>query len=163
MALLFCLSAGTASSPQLTWIRGFQTSYNSAPFPYSHNLLPCIIYLTYLFIVWSYISLPVKLDEYNFYSSENVMLCKGITELYIILLLRGFWKVFRNTNILATFWHTYLTSWLMKPEGSMPHSQGLSNNPYLEPNQPNSSYWYLMWVVRPVIASNGSLTFKWRR
>ena len=30
-----------------------------------------------------------------------------------------------------------LTPWLMEPEGSMPHSQGLSNNPYPEPNQPN--------------------------
>ena len=26
----------------------------------------------------------------------------------------------------------------MEPEDSMPHSQGLSNNPYPEPNQPNS-------------------------
>ena len=25
----------------------------------------------------------------------------------------------------------------MKPGGSMPHSQGLSNNPYPEPNQPD--------------------------
>ena len=28
----------------------------------------------------------------------------------------------------------------MKPGGSIPHSQGLSNNPYPEPNQHNSSY-----------------------
>ena len=27
----------------------------------------------------------------------------------------------------------------MEPGGSMPHSQGLSNNPYPEPNQPISS------------------------
>ena len=33
-----------------------------------------------------------------------------------------------------------LTPWLMELEGSMPHSQGLSSNPYPEPNQPNSSY-----------------------
>ena len=26
----------------------------------------------------------------------------------------------------------------MEPGGSMPHSQGFSNNPYREPNQPNS-------------------------
>ena len=31
----------------------------------------------------------------------------------------------------------------MEIGGSMPHSQGLSNNPYPEPNQSNSSYWYL--------------------
>ena len=30
-----------------------------------------------------------------------------------------------------------LTPWLMEPGGSMPHSQGLSNNSYPEPNQPN--------------------------
>ena len=29
----------------------------------------------------------------------------------------------------------------------MPHSQGLSNNPYPEPNQPNSSYWYLFKIL----------------
>jgi hypothetical protein len=33
--------------------------------------------------------------------------------------------------------------WLMEPGGSMPHSQDLSNNPYPEPNQPNSPHWYL--------------------
>ena len=31
----------------------------------------------------------------------------------------------------------------MEPEGSMPHSQGLSNNPYPEPNQPNIPHGYL--------------------
>ena len=38
---------------------------------------------------------------------------------------------------------TTLILWLMEPRGSMPHSQGLSNNPYPEPNQPNSSCWRL--------------------
>ena len=33
-----------------------------------------------------------------------------------------------------------LILWLMKPEGSMPHSQGFSNNSYFVPNQSNSSY-----------------------
>ena len=33
-----------------------------------------------------------------------------------------------------------LTPWLTEPDGLMPHSQGLSNNPYPEPNQPNSSH-----------------------
>ena len=37
---------------------------------------------------------------------------------------------------------TLLATWLMEPGGSMPHSQGLSNNPYPEENQPNSSHWY---------------------
>ena len=31
-----------------------------------------------------------------------------------------------------------LTPWLMEPGGSKPHSQGLFNNSYPEPNQPNS-------------------------
>ena len=30
----------------------------------------------------------------------------------------------------------------MEPEGSMAHSQGLSNNPYPEPNQSNSLYFF---------------------
>ena len=33
-----------------------------------------------------------------------------------------------------------ITPWLVESEGSMPHSQGLCNNPYTEPNQPNSAY-----------------------
>ena len=33
-----------------------------------------------------------------------------------------------------------ITPLLMKPGGSVPHLKGLSNNPYPEPNQPNSSY-----------------------
>ena len=36
-----------------------------------------------------------------------------------------------------------LTPWFMEPRCSMPHSKALSNNRYYEPNQPNSSYWYL--------------------
>ena len=31
----------------------------------------------------------------------------------------------------------------MEPAGSMPHSQGLSNYSFSEPNQPNSPHWYL--------------------
>ena len=31
-------------------------------------------------------------------------------------------------------------SWLTELENSLPHSQGLSNNPYPEPNQTNSSH-----------------------
>ena len=33
-----------------------------------------------------------------------------------------------------------LTPWLVKPEGSIPHSQGLSIIPILSPNQHSSSY-----------------------
>ena len=36
-----------------------------------------------------------------------------------------------------------LTPWLMEPRASMLHSEGLSNNPYPEPNQPNFLYCYL--------------------
>ena len=45
----------------------------------------------------------------------------------------------------AGLWNhlTTLTPWLMEPGGSMPHSQGLSNNPNPEPNQPNYPHWYL--------------------
>ena len=33
-----------------------------------------------------------------------------------------------------------LTPWLMEPISSMPHSQGLPNNYYPEPNHPNSQH-----------------------
>ena len=33
-----------------------------------------------------------------------------------------------------------ITLWLMETEGSMPHSQVISNNPCPEPDQLNSSY-----------------------
>ena len=32
----------------------------------------------------------------------------------------------------------------MEPGGSMPHSQGLSNNFYTAPNQPNSPHWSIL-------------------
>ena len=35
----------------------------------------------------------------------------------------------------------------MESESSMPHSQGIFNNAYLEPNQRNSLYWHLCWFV----------------
>ena len=35
----------------------------------------------------------------------------------------------------------------MEPGGSIPHSQGLSNNSYPEPNQPNFPHWYLLFKV----------------
>ena len=41
-----------------------------------------------------------------------------------------------------------LTLWLMVPGRTMLHSQGLSNNPYLEPNQPNSSYPHFFSKIR---------------
>ena len=41
-----------------------------------------------------------------------------------------------NTAKVSGF---FLTPWLMEPGDSMPHSQGLPNNSYPEPNQPNSN------------------------
>ena len=35
----------------------------------------------------------------------------------------------------------------MESGGSMPHSQGLSNNPYPEPKQPNYPHWYLSFQL----------------
>ena len=48
----------------------------------------------------------------------------------------GYWILLipNQTLILATS---------MAYGNSMPHSQGLSNNPYPRPNEPNFSYWYL--------------------
>ena len=43
---------------------------------------------------------------------------------------------------------------LLTNGGPMPHSQGLSNNPYPRPNQPNSSYWYLFLLRSILILSS---------
>ena len=42
-----------------------------------------------------------------------------------------------NSPAVVDFWIcvNQLTAWLMELGGSMPHSQGPSNNPYPEPNQ----------------------------
>ena len=48
-----------------------------------------------------------------------------------------------NQTLQNSTGHKYTniqTPWHMEPGGSMLHSQGLSNNPYPEVNQPNSSY-----------------------
>ena len=46
-------------------------------------------------------------------------------------------KISKMIMITVTFYVIKLTPWLMEPGGSMPHSQGLSNNSYPELNQPN--------------------------
>ena len=52
----------------------------------------------------------------------------------------------------------------MESVGSMPYSQRLSNNPYSEPNQPNSSYWYHLFkihtnIVRPSTPRHSKRSF----
>ena len=47
-----------------------------------------------------------------------------------------------------------LTLCLIEPRGSMPHSQGPSNNPYPEPNQPKSSYWRLLIIHSNIVLSS---------
>ena len=77
----------------------------------------------------------------------------------------GIHSLYRSPNIVSVImsrslrWSGYvarmeegrniLTPWLMEPGGSMPHSQGLSSNSYPEPNQPNTSYWYLFLPSTP--------------
>ena len=58
---------------------------------------------------------------------------------------------YESFNILKSrkhekiFYLTEITNPL--PEGSMLHSKGLYNNCYQEPNQLNSSYWYLYFFM----------------
>ena len=42
----------------------------------------------------------------------------------------------------------------MESGGSMVHSQGLSNNPYSNLNQPNYSDWHFFFKIYSIIASN---------
>ena len=48
-------------------------------------------------------------------------------------------------------WCKWPTPWLMELWGSMPHPQRLSNNPYPEPNQSNSLYWHLFFMIHSEI------------
>ena len=59
---------------------------------------------------------PNRTDTYLFKVYSNIVLTKGL-----LLLVE-------------------LTPWIMEPGGSMPHSEGLSDNPYPETNQLNSSH-----------------------
>ena len=45
----------------------------------------------------------------------------------------------------------------MKPGGLMPHSQGPSNNPYPELNQPNSTYYTFFFKVHSNIVLPSTL------
>ena len=47
------------------------------------------------------------------------------------------WKSFARavSSMESNIVTCLLTSWLMESGGSMPYSQGLSNDPYTEPNQ----------------------------
>ena len=64
------------------------------------------------------------------------------------LLYVTFQKIFLLVTAILFFYgnqlvcFTLVTPLHMKPRGSMLHSQGLSNNPYPELNQPNSLYRY---------------------
>ena len=65
---------------------------------------------------------------------------------YIEIVMTYFHEQYQHlySNIFLAFPSVnLLTLWLMKPGGSMTHSQGLSNNPYPEQNQLNPSYWNL--------------------
>ena len=46
----------------------------------------------------------------------------------------------------------------MMPGGSLPRLQGLSNNRYPEPNQPNSSYWFFLRSIL-ILSSHLRLDF----
>ena len=50
-----------------------------------------------------------------------------------------------------------LTPWLMEPGGSMLHSQGLSDNPYPDSNQPNYPHWYLPISSRSILIVSSHL------
>ena len=52
-----------------------------------------------------------------------------------------------------------LTQWLVEPGGSMPHSQGLSYNPYPEQNKPNSSLVLILLRSILILSSHLRLSF----
>ena len=54
--------------------------------------------------------------------------CVGVSHIEHLCVLR---------KLFEYLLHSELTPWLIEPGGSMPHSQGLSNDSNHEPNQPN--------------------------
>ena len=55
--------------------------------------------------------------------------------------LIGLWYIFSTVGLFK----------FMEPEGSIPRSQGISNNPYTEPNQPNSVFIYLFKIQSNIV------------
>jgi hypothetical protein len=78
-----------------------------------------------------------KLEETytNFIVGHNLIKVQGPNLVRNVMRRRN-----RKGNINSEMLLNILTPWLMEPEGSMPHSQRLSNNPHPEPNHPNLSY-----------------------
>ena len=67
----------------------------------------------------------------NLFTKISITIVPGIESVTLWIVLR---HADHSANEVATFNFLQLTTLLMKPGGSMPHSQGLSNNPYPEPN-----------------------------
>ena len=66
------------------------------------------------------------------------------------LLFFSFFFLIPTAQLLEQSVTPILTPWLMKPGGSMPHSQGISNNPYPEPNQPS-------YIVLEIVSHQNSI------
>ena len=79
--------------------------------------------------------------SFNYVIKINRRLCESII---FVLIFCPSWSctiiyyIFRFIN--------KLTPWLMETRGSMPHSQGISNNPCTEPNQFHYAKSSLTWV-----------------
>ena len=69
----------------------------------------------------------------------------GIFFFFLSMFHVRFFLILTATHIKKRFAssHMYITPSAVEPGVSIPQSQGLSNNPYPEPNQPSSSYWLL--------------------
>ena len=67
----------------------------------------------------------------------------SVFEFLALCLQSNFQWTLHCSNIFVV----YLTPWLMEPGDSMPHSEGLSNNPYPEPNQSNLLPIYLRSIL----------------
>ena len=119
--------------PQGIWLHGEFVSNHAFFFPLhlfkdSNKVRFCIIS--------SVLLVKVKRFPYCIGIYVNKIILHLFISLYII---HGVSNMFLQTWVRGNP-HSKLTTWLMEPGGSMPHSQGFSNNPYPEPNRPSSSY-----------------------
>ena len=84
------------------------------------------------------IDLPLRSKSSAYLTIYTLLCIKVLSVSKSLSLIRPTQSIMALKSFRATRYLCFkLTPWLMEPGGSMPHLQGLSNNPYPEPNQPN--------------------------
>jgi hypothetical protein len=79
------------------------------------------------------------------YSHNHVY--RTLLAVQLILQNKSLLAKLNSNSLYKTYKWYYQTTWFLELGGSMPHSKGLSNNPYSQLYQSNSSYWYYSFKI----------------